>query len=96
MKYTAEQMQLVIEEWEASGISKKAFCRGRGIGYQSFHYWYKRLKVTAATGFVSVPVNAVGLRSQESRESCEIVFPSGARIILRGEPSASWLRTLLW
>jgi len=54
MKYTSEQMQLAIHEWQISGLSKKAFCRERDIMYQSFHYWYKRLIKTPSPGFTEV------------------------------------------
>lgn len=90
MKHTSEQMQLVINEWGTSGLSKKAFCDQRNISYHTFHYWCKRLNSAVATGFTELRVH-----DQESIGACEIIFPSGARMILQGEPSASWLRELV-
>ena len=92
MKYTSEQMQLAIDEWQASGLSKKAFCRERNITNQTFHYWFKRLnKISSPSpGFTEVTIQSGGRTS-----GCEIIFPSGARMILQEEPSASWLREVL-
>lgn len=90
MKYTSEQMQLAINEWQTSGLSKKAFCRNRNISYQTFHYWCKQLSKASSSGFSEVAIQ----RGQGTNE-CEIIFPSGARMILQGEPSVSWLREVL-
>ena len=90
MKNTSEQMQLVINEWQTSGLSKKEFCRQRNITYQTFHYWCKRLISVPATGFTEIRVESSG-----SIGGCEVMFPSGARVIFHKEPSAGWLRELL-
>lgn len=90
MKHTSDQMQLAINEWQTSGLSKKAFCRERNITYQTFHYWCKRLSSAPDKGFTEMIVQA-----NERVGGCEIIFPSGARMILQGEPSANWLREVL-
>lgn len=90
MKHTSEEMQLVINEWQASGLTKKAFCLQRNISYHAFHYWCKRLISAPAAGFTEMIVQA-----DERRGGCEIIFPSGARLILQKEPSASWLREVV-
>ena len=90
MKHTSEQMQLVVSEWQGSGLSKKEFCRQRNITYQTFHYWCKRLVSVPTTGFTEIRV-----QGHERAGGKEIVFPCGARMIFHGEPSASWLRELL-
>lgn len=90
MKYTAEQIQVAINEWQVSGLSKKAFCLQRDICPQTFYNWLKRKNETASSGFTEVT-----LPGREQNISCEVVFPSGTRMILQGEPSASWLREVL-
>lgn len=90
MRHTQEQMQAAIHEWQQSGLSKKAFCRERSITYQTFHYWCKRLKPDSASGF-----REINLDDQYRSQGHEIIFPSGARIILQGEPSANWMRELV-
>lgn len=90
MRYTAEQMQIIINEWQTSGLSKKAFCRQRNIASATFHYWYKRITKSPSPGFTEV-----ALPQRERTNLCEIVFPSGVRVIFEGEPSASWVREVL-
>lgn len=88
MRHTSEEMQGIIKEWQASGLSKKAFCRQKQINYPTFQYWCKRLLDDGYTGFTEVDV-------KPGTAPLEILFPSGARMILHSEPSATWLRELL-
>jgi hypothetical protein len=90
MKYTAEQIQIAINEWQVSGLSKKAFCLQRDICPQTFYNWLKRINQPHSSGFAEVT-----LPPGERTVSCEIIFPSGSRMILQGETSASWLREVL-
>lgn len=90
MKYTEEQVQVIINEWQASGLSKKAFCRERNIVYQTFHNWFKRIEKSSSVGFAEVKLPLL-----EQSSDLQIIFPSGARMVLQGEPSASWLREVL-
>lgn len=90
MKHTAEQIQFAINEWQASGLSKKAFCIQRGICPQTFYNWLKRSDQTHSSGFTEVT-----LPTRVGTVGCEIIFPSGSRMILQGEPSANWLREVL-
>lgn len=89
MRRTQEQMKAAINEWQQSGLSKKAFCQQRNITYHTFHYWCKRLDTAASPGFVEIKTAANGLRG------CEIIFPSGVRMNFQGEPSLAWLRELV-
>jgi transposase-like protein len=91
MRHTKEQMEQAISAWRTSGLSKKAFCRQHNIAHSSFHYWYKRLNTTSEFGF-----SEVKLRSQQHSIGHELVFPSGARLIFQGEPTAAWLRELVY
>ena len=60
MKYTEEQMRGIINEWQQSGLSKKAFCLDRNIAYQTFQYWCKRLATARSAGFAEISVARVG------------------------------------
>ena len=35
-----ERMFELIEQWQQSGLSQKAFCEQHSIRYYVFHYWY--------------------------------------------------------
>lgn len=90
MRYTAEQIQVAINEWQVSGLSKKAFCHQHNICPQTFYNWLKRIDQTYSTGFTEVK-----LPPRERSGGCEIIFASGARMIFTGEPTASWLREVI-
>ena len=89
MKYTEEQMRQTVSDWQVSGLSKKAFCRERNIVYQTFHNWFSRINKTSS-GF-----REISLPARKANSSCEIIFPSGARMIFESAPSAGWLREVL-
>ena len=90
MRYTAEQIKTAIGEWQSSGLSKKAFCLQRDICPQTFYNWLKRIDAIRSSGFTKVM-----LPVPDQSRGFEIIFPSGARMIIQGEPSASWLREVL-
>ena len=39
----ATEMRRTVEEWEASGLSRRAFCEKRGIAITTFDYWRREL-----------------------------------------------------
>ena len=89
MRHTQEQMQAAIKEWRQSGLSKKTFCKQQNFTYPTFHYWCKRLKEVPAGGFTEVKIERV------QASGCEVIFPSGTRMVFQGEPSVCWLRELV-
>ncbi|WP_026811262.1 IS66 family insertion sequence element accessory protein TnpA [Arenibacter latericius] len=47
----------LIEEWEVSGLSKKAFCNNKGINPSKFYYWikiWKNAKEEVPDGFAAI------------------------------------------
>jgi hypothetical protein len=39
----SQQWHQHIEDWRTSGLSQQAFCRDRGLSFNQFHYWRKKL-----------------------------------------------------
>jgi len=39
------EMKRVVEEYAASGVSRKQFCEQRGIALTTLDYWYRELRV---------------------------------------------------
>ena len=89
MKHTQEQMEQVVLSWRKSGLNKKTFCKQENIAYATFHYWCKRLGASAQSGFSEIKVDG------PSCSGHEVIFPSGTRMIIQGEPAVSWLRELV-
>ena len=52
---SAAQWQSLINLQSDSGVSVRQFCTERGIGYQSFMQWRKRLSETAADSSKAPP-----------------------------------------
>ena len=42
VKWTREQREAILDEYEASGLSGPKFARARGINYQTFATWRQR------------------------------------------------------
>jgi hypothetical protein len=66
----------VVEEWRASGVSKAAFCRERGIATWKFHYWHGRLTADPAAGKSNV--------GEEMFARVHATGSSGLRLLLGG------------
>jgi hypothetical protein len=43
----AEEWKRIFAEYEAAGVTRKAFCSERGIKLSTFDYWRSRLRQTA-------------------------------------------------
>ncbi len=59
--------QMVIETWQASGLSVRQFCKDEGLSEPSFYFWRKKLtktdtsepdsqKDTGGCGFIEVSI----------------------------------------
>ena len=91
-----EQMFALIDQWQQSSLSQKAFCEQHSIRYYVFHYWYKRYRLQqggvndSSPSFVKLqitkPVAAGGV---------EINYPGGIRLIFHGPVSSSYLKALV-
>ena len=46
--YRAQQWAMLIQECSSSGLTKRAFCRQRGISEKSFYYWLRKMRSQAA------------------------------------------------
>lgn len=43
-KTRAQDWQLIISDWQASGLSGMAFCKANNHAYHKFSYWRRRLR----------------------------------------------------
>ena len=85
----------VLEDWRASGLSRAAFCRRRGINYHTLGQWKSRIEAHATRSrgatqgtseFVEVNLPTSGSSSQKNRDrnvrenDYEIVLTSGRSV----------------
>ena len=80
----SRQMYALIEKYQNSPLSQKAFCKQEDLPYSTFTYWLKKYRgFKQATGtaqdFIPVKINERSPQKQSNR--CEIEFPGG--IVIR-------------
>jgi len=76
-----ERMFALIEQWEQSGMSRKAFFTQHQIAYHRFYYWYKlycpaHQDIAKQRSTTFVPLNV-----ESAHAHTELVLPGGVRII---------------
>lgn len=70
-----EEKRQLLAEWEASGLSKAAFAKQRGLSPNSLHRWYKALSPPAFVEVLTArPAPAFVLRV---REAVQLEVPLG-------------------
>ncbi|MBX9851348.1 MAG: hypothetical protein K2X86_06270 [Cytophagaceae bacterium] len=76
-----EEMFSLIQSFKAKGLSQHSFCKERGLSYSVFQCWLKKFKKEASlpeAGFVELKASL----PKTFPAHVEIVFPSGAKVIL--------------
>lgn len=95
-RYSREEMISLIGRWKSSGLSQSVFCKEHKVTYSLFQYWYGKIKKEARSddsGFVEIKVKPSAILSHP----IEIIFPSGARIILSTtNVDAPFIRSLVY
>ena len=71
------QMFLMIENWQQSGISQKAFCEEQDVKFHTFYYWYKRYRSEPAVPATDSPCFVKLQVENTSAAAIEIQFPGG-------------------
>ena len=58
--YRAQTWTMLIQECSNSGLTKREFCRRRGISEKSFYYWLRKLRsqMTETAGPQIVPLGS--------------------------------------
>ena len=58
--YRAQTWRMLIQECSNSGLTKREFCRRRGISEKSFYYWLRKLRsqMAEAAGPQIVPLES--------------------------------------
>ena len=81
-EYRAQQWAMVVQECRSSGLSKREYCRQRGISEKSFYYWQRKFRTqivaSAAPQLVqleAVPVTEEVLQIQY--RGAELRLPAG-------------------
>ena len=55
----------MINQWEQSGLSQKAFCISHSIPYHVFYYWFRVSKSEQKSSGTFLPLNIIPAQSPE-------------------------------
>ena len=83
-------MRKVYTQWQQSGLSRQAFCKQANMSYATFHYWQKQFNELPQGGFSEVSLGA------SLDVCCELIFPSGVRLVFTSAPPIPWLKEFLF
>ena len=89
---TQQQMFNLIQQWEKSDLSQKAFCKQSDLPYHVFHYWYKRYRLKEnkkPSSFIKLKISPV-IASQ-----VEIIMPDGKRLLFHQPISSGYLKAII-
>ena len=91
------EMFLMIEQWQVSGLSQKAYCRQQNLSYHVFHYWYKvyrdEKEVAPRDKSTFVPLR---MEAQPGVHGIfELILPNGNRLVFYQQPAAEFIKALL-
>ena len=76
-----QRMFSLVEQWQASQMTKKEFCRHHQIKLSTFGYWntrYRRSCKEPAGGFVQIGSGGGPL------DGMQIIYPNGVRLSVAG------------
>lgn len=100
----------LIKRQKETGLNITAFCSNEGIPKSSFYYWRKKLSKEPENRFIPLLVNSRPVPMTRPAKSCnreqnahtsgddfllELVYPSGTRLRIKGDPDLDHLRSLV-
>jgi len=90
-----QQWQRWIRQWQASGLSVRAFCARYHLAQPSFYGWRRQLRQRQrqTTGFV--PVRVLPTPDPDDEQVLELVVAGGRRLRVPPGFDAATLRQLL-
>ena len=84
-----------IGEWQASGLSARAFCERRGLTVASLYAWRRVLRRRAAENAAFVPVQVVADAVPAQASALEVVLADGRTVRVAPGFDVATLRQLL-
>ena len=84
-----------FESWKASGLTQQAYCKHKGISYQSFVYQHSRANrklKKSAMNFLETKIKSVD--NQNSASGLQVMLPNGVSIGFNGKITADLVQTV--
>ena len=74
--FRAQQWAMLIQECNSSGLTKRAFCRQRGISEKSFYYWLRKMRSQMAEAAAPQLVQLEPIsQTEDSCSHCKAALP---------------------
>jgi hypothetical protein len=90
-----EEMFPIIEDWQCSGLTKKAYCEQKGVAQALFFYWQKKHKEEhGPNGFL--PMDIYGVDKTFANGFIEVKHPNGVTIRLPENTGAEIIRRCVY
>ncbi len=92
-----EQMFNLVNGWQQSGLSQKAYCEQNEIRYHVFHYWYKRFRDSQVANkeVTFIPLQIKPLQPASANAGIELLLTDGRRILFNQPVSADFIKAII-
>ncbi len=90
-----QEMISLIEAWKISSLPQHVFCKEHQVPYNIFQYWYRKFKKEnnkEVSDFVEMKIKS----GKTFSANCEIIFPSGARLVFSSGTDPIFIRSLVF
>ena len=88
--HTAEQKRSWLKEWKESGLSAKAFSKGRPFSDSSLDYWAGKEKDNKGQGFIRVSSPSI-----HSISNFSITYTNGVKLEVNQPLSIEQIKSLV-
>ena len=90
-------MFLLIENWQQSGLSQRAFCEQQQIAPHQFYYWYKCYRSQSHVSVVQGAKGFVEIHSQlaQPEAAIEVLLLCGHRIFFHQPVAAAFIKAII-
>ena len=90
-----DRMFELIEQWQQSGLTQKAFCEQHSIRYYVFHYWYRRYRMQHVVSNNGSSFVKLQIAKPAGTSLVEVIYPGGIRLLFHEPVSSNYLKALI-
>lgn len=95
-EHVRQRMFAMIDAWQQSGLTQKAWCGQHDMRYHVFHYWYKCYRDAQAANkeprFISLNIKP---SSDTAGAHTELLLPDGKRLLFHQPVSSDYLKAII-
>lgn len=92
MRYTLEERNAHVKQWQQSSLSKVQYCAKHNLGYSTFCKWHVDYKTNEES--FKVKGKFIDLNQIDSNSGLTIKLDNGIEIVYKGQITSSLLELL--